>query len=92
MDCGVRLTNRQMQILKLLASDDSLEDIANQLSITYATITSHLSQLYPKLGVSSRNGAVVVALKLGLMNLSEITFEGDKVAREALIKTQHYRH
>lgn len=56
------LTPREVEVLKLVASGLSNQQIAEQLSVTPRTINAHLTSIYSKIGVSSRVGAVRFAL------------------------------
>lgn len=59
------LTQRECQILKLIASGLSNREIAQQLFISEKTVKSHLSNIFCKLKVSNRTEAVVYAIKHG---------------------------
>jgi DNA-binding NarL/FixJ family response regulator len=61
------LTNREREILGLLIEDIPLKQIADRLSISIHTINMHLRNIYAKLQVQSRSGAVAKALKEGLL-------------------------
>jgi DNA-binding NarL/FixJ family response regulator len=54
---GVRLTDRQTQVLELVAQGLSNEDIAGVLNTSVRTIRNHLYQIYPAVGVKSRSAA-----------------------------------
>ena len=58
------LTDREWEVLDLLASGASTEDIARTLVLSTETVRSHLKNLYRKLGVRSRGEAVQEALRL----------------------------
>jgi DNA-binding CsgD family transcriptional regulator len=47
------LTRREQEILSLIAADRSLHQIADELSISYATVRNHVQHILPKLGVHS---------------------------------------
>lgn len=55
------LTDREREILLLLAQGMSNEDIAAALTVEISTVKSHLARMLPKLGVRSRLQAVVWA-------------------------------
>jgi DNA-binding CsgD family transcriptional regulator len=57
------LTNRQAQVLRLLASGTSTQTIADQLHLSPATIRKHLENIYTRLGAQSRTEAVAMALR-----------------------------
>lgn len=59
------LTEREMEVLKLLAVGASNKSVAQQLSISEATVKSHVSNLLSKLGLKSRTQAALHALREG---------------------------
>lgn len=61
------LTEREVQILKLLAEGKSNRIIGQVLHITEGTVKSHLKSLFAKLDVTSRAEAVALAAKRGLI-------------------------
>ncbi len=61
------LTNREVDVLLLLSKRLTNKEIAEQLSISPATVKRHTITIYQKLGVSSRREAAVKAEKLGLI-------------------------
>jgi two-component system nitrate/nitrite response regulator NarL len=62
-----QLTEREQQVLALLAEGRSAPEIGRTLYLSTATIKSHLHTLYDKLGVSDRAAAVAVAMRTGLL-------------------------
>jgi DNA-binding CsgD family transcriptional regulator len=64
---GIILTDREQEILRLLAMGRRIKEIATVLSISPNTVSSHLKNLYDKLGVSSRAEASSQAAKLHLL-------------------------
>lgn len=58
------LSQRETEVIKLVANGLSNRDIAAQLSISEKTVTSHLSHIFEKLGVASRLQAALVYNKL----------------------------
>lgn len=64
---AVNLTNREQEVLNLLAEGACNEEIAQSLYISIATVKAHLTGIFEKLGVKSRAMAIVKALKLGLV-------------------------
>jgi LuxR family maltose regulon positive regulatory protein len=58
------LTAREVEVLKLIKSGCSNQDIAAQLVISIATVKRHISNIYTKLGVESRTQAVAIGKEL----------------------------
>jgi DNA-binding NarL/FixJ family response regulator len=58
------LTDREWEVLDLLASGDTTDAIARRLVLSTETVRSHLKNLYRKLGVRSRTEAVEAAERL----------------------------
>jgi HD-GYP domain-containing protein (c-di-GMP phosphodiesterase class II)/DNA-binding CsgD family transcriptional regulator len=62
------LTNREVEVLRLLVRGLSNKEIAEQLVISRRTAGSHVEHIYTKLGVSNRAQASLFAVKHGLMS------------------------
>lgn len=65
------LSDRELDVLKTLAKDLGNKEIAARLGISDRTVQYHLANIFGKLGVASRTGAVVNALNLGLITLED---------------------
>ena len=63
------LSEREREILQLLAQGLSNADIAQQLYLTEGTVRNYTSEIFKKLGVNDRTQAAVVALRYGLVNI-----------------------
>ena len=61
------LTKRELEVLRLLTTDLSTKEIAEELNITWATSRTHIKNIYAKLEVNSRYGAVNYAQEFGLI-------------------------
>jgi DNA-binding NarL/FixJ family response regulator len=61
------LTEREVDVLRLVAQGQSNADIASSLGIGQATVKTHFSRVLAKLGLVSRTQAVVVAYESGLV-------------------------
>jgi LuxR family maltose regulon positive regulatory protein len=61
------LTDRELGVLRLLATDLSGPDIARQLVVSLNTVRTHSKNIYSKLGVGDRRAAVRRAGELGLL-------------------------
>ncbi len=65
------LTEREVEVLRLLAEGRSNREIAEALTITEKTVKSHVSSILGKLGVPSRTQAALHAVRIGLVTLKE---------------------
>jgi two-component system nitrate/nitrite response regulator NarL len=61
------LTEREREVLALMADGASGPQIADQLIIALPTVKTHQARLYEKLGVSDRAAAVAIAMRRGLI-------------------------
>jgi two-component system nitrate/nitrite response regulator NarL len=61
------LSERERQVLELLAEGLTSGQIAERLILGQATVKTHLAHLYDKLGVSDRAAAVAEAMRRGLL-------------------------
>jgi two-component system nitrate/nitrite response regulator NarL len=61
------LTEREAQILRLIATGKSLPQIASELFLGVTTVKTHVQHLYEKLEVSDRAAAVAEAMRRGLI-------------------------
>ena len=62
------LSDRELEVLRLVAEGASAAEIGGQLHLSPTTIKSHLRNLYPKLEVSDRAAAVAEAMRRGLLD------------------------
>ncbi len=67
------LTEREVEVLQLVARGCSNQDIADHLVITEATVRSHVSNILGKLHLASRTQAALYALRRGLASLEDKT-------------------
>ena len=63
-------TERELEVLGLVARGLTNRAIGRQLAISEATVKTHLVHLFSKLGVADRTAAVTVALERGLIRLA----------------------
>jgi two-component system NarL family response regulator len=66
---GSALTDRELEVLELIVKGQSNKEIAKSLTISEATVKSHINSLLSKLGVTDRTQAATTALQRGLVHL-----------------------
>ncbi len=62
------LTEREMEVLKLIAQGKSNQEVADELFIGVKTVKYHLTNLFSKLGVEDRTQAAIYAHRHGLVD------------------------
>ncbi|WIY00849.1 LuxR C-terminal-related transcriptional regulator [Amycolatopsis mongoliensis] len=66
------LTERERSVLRLLPTQRSIDEIAQDLTVSPNTVKTHVRGIYAKLDVRSRRDAVAIALRRGLLD-TELT-------------------
>ncbi|BDZ48921.1 DNA-binding response regulator [Frondihabitans sucicola] len=66
-DPAIVLTEREIQVLALVARGRSNRAVADELFVSEATVKTHLVHAFEKLGVRDRTRAVTLAMELGLL-------------------------
>jgi NarL family two-component system response regulator LiaR len=66
------LTEREVEVLKLVARGKSNQEIAQLLVIGEGTVRTHVSNIHGKLHLASRTQATLYALKKGLASLDDV--------------------
>nr|MDQ5812296.1 response regulator transcription factor [Actinomycetota bacterium] len=66
LSCGI--TQREVEVLRLLAKGRTNPEIAQELEISRGTVKIHVQHIIAKLGVSDRTQAAVRAIELGLLH------------------------
>ena len=66
-----KLTERELEVLKLAAKGITNREIAQELSLSARTVQAHLSTIFSKMQVSSRTEAVVRALQKGWITIGD---------------------
>src|SRR5829696_4134534 len=69
------LTEREIEILKLLARGKANKEIASSLFVGEKTVKSRVSRILAKLGVQSRTQAALHAVRIGLVSIEELSEE-----------------
>jgi len=66
-DDGIPISDREREVLRLVARGDTVEDIATRLVISPNTVRTHIRNARLKLGAGSRAHAIALALTSGLL-------------------------
>lgn len=64
---AISLSDREIEVLRLVAREETNASIAVTLGISPKTVERHVTHIYDKLGISTRAGAAIYALENGLM-------------------------
>jgi DNA-binding NarL/FixJ family response regulator len=68
----LRLSNRELEVLKLIVRGLTNAEIAQCLYLSEGTVRNYSSAIFEKLGVSDRTQAVVAALRQGILSLGDL--------------------
>src|SRR4051812_48578166 len=68
---STQISEREREILRLVATGATNQQIAHQLNISINTVKVHLRNIFGKIGVASRTEATVFAVRSGLVQISE---------------------
>jgi DNA-binding NarL/FixJ family response regulator len=66
-DMPESLTERELDVLELIAEGDSNQEIARKLVVTVATVKTHVNHIFGKLGAESRVQVIARARAAGLL-------------------------
>ena len=66
---GPGLTSRELDVLALIVKGNSNKEIAAALTISEATVKTHINNILSKLGASDRTQAATMALQRGIIHL-----------------------
>lgn len=64
---GIGLSDREIEVLQHVAREETNGAIANALGLSPKTVERHVTNIYNKLGISTRAGAAIYALESGLL-------------------------
>ena len=81
VDTAVRLTGRELEVLRLIARGCTYSQAADRLGMSAHTAAAHVKNAYRKLEVHSAAAAVMRAIELRLLEARVVPIE--KVAKEA---------
>jgi DNA-binding NarL/FixJ family response regulator len=70
------VSDRELEVLALVASDYQDKEVAAALGLEWRTIRSHMTHIRDKIGARSRLGAVMVALEAGWIRRVDPSAEG----------------
>jgi DNA-binding NarL/FixJ family response regulator len=62
------LTEREVDVLRLIARGRATKEVAAMLGISAKTVGHHIEHIYAKAGVSTRAGATLFAMEHGLLS------------------------
>ena len=71
-DSPEALTDREAEVLRLLARGKANKQIASSLYVSEKTVKAHVSSILMKLGVQSRTQAALYAVRAGLVSMDEL--------------------
>ena len=63
-----RLTERELDVLKMMSKGYTNQEIANLMTVSTTTVHTHVSHILAKLEVSSRTQAVIYAMRAGIVS------------------------
>lgn len=63
------LTQREIEVLILIAKGSANKEIAEELHISNSTVKTHIASIFQKMGANDRTEAVTIALKKGIIKL-----------------------
>jgi len=72
IESGSKLTLREIEILRLASRGMSNKELSEKLSVSLRTVKAHLSNIFNKMGCSSRTDAIIKGLKQGYISLDDI--------------------
>jgi DNA-binding NarL/FixJ family response regulator len=72
------LTPREVEILRMAATGMSNKSIAAELNLSSRTVKGYCAEIFSKLHVNSRTGAVITAMRAGLFTINDISPELNK--------------
>lgn len=71
------LTERELEVLRLVAQGGSNREIADQLVVAEWTVRTHVSNILSKLHLASRTQAALYALRTGIANIEDIPYSDE---------------
>jgi DNA-binding NarL/FixJ family response regulator len=75
---AAHLTDREVDVLRLLGNGQSNKQIAEALGITLDTVKKHVRNVIDKLQTHSRTNAAIIAAQAGIVGVKPISFSGSR--------------
>ena len=69
---AINITDRQMEFLKYCCTELSMKEIADKMSISTSTALSYRNALCDKLGLTTRQGLAIYAIKSGIVSFEDL--------------------
>ncbi len=85
------LSERERDVLYLLAQGMTNKDIAHSLMLSVRTVEAHLRSVFDKLGVRSRTEAALWAVKRGFGGITWREFRSELAVDAGMLRTAHTR-
>src|SRR5215207_2123066 len=84
-----QISEREREILRLVAMGATNQQIANELNISVNTVKVHLRNIFGKIGAASRTEATVYAIRSGLVNVDNASpsAQSNSLSSPALLDT-----
>jgi DNA-binding NarL/FixJ family response regulator len=70
---GVKVSTRELEIIKLVASGYSNKEIADKLFLSVHTVTTHRKNIMSKLGINNTAGLILFALKQNIIQYDQLS-------------------
>ena len=86
------MSDRELDVLRLLGTDLGGPDIARELVVSLNTVRTHTKNIYAKLGVNNRRAAVRRAEELDLLRAPAAATARDSLAPHVAMPTHHINH
>lgn len=74
---GLNISEREMEIIKLIAEGSSNKEVADKLFLSTHTVTTHRKNIMNKLGVNNTAGLVLFAVRENLVSPNHFLFSGN---------------
>ncbi len=74
------LTNREKEIMILVAQGRTNKEISQNLILSISTVRNHISSIFTKLQISNRSQATAIAIYSGLLNMNSFIHQELKTA------------